>query len=202
MWEGNEPLYKLPGCRALRPLAAAVLANAPEGLVTMELLATSDPLPAGAARLHATPANLDSARAVSARVAQREGFSASERAQLELMVNAIQTGASSMPTLVGSYMERGAGTAPGGRQIFMLADSSAAGGYAASYVQSTADSVAEYRRFIDHVDLTGDGVDEIVLEGWRARGDSFLVIMKYGGGKWHEIARGANNWCADPPKQQ
>jgi hypothetical protein len=50
------------------------------------------------------------------------------------------------------------------------------------------------------VDLTGDGVDEIVLEGWRNGGDSFLVVMKYGNGKWHEIARGVNSWCADAPK--
>jgi hypothetical protein len=51
------------------------------------------------------------------------------------------------------------------------------------------------------VDLTGDGVDEIVLEGWRAGGDTYLVVMKYDAGRWHEVARGDNTWCADPPKR-
>jgi hypothetical protein len=201
MWEGNEPLYRLPGCRALRPLAAASFANAPDGLVTLELLATSDPLPSAGPRPHATAADLDSARAVVGRIAQREGLTAATRGELELTVSAIRTGVSSMPTLIGSYTERGGGTAAGARHLFVIADSVGSASYGASFVHSVGDSTPEFRRYIDHVDLTGDGVDEIVLEGWRAGGDSFLVIMKYGAGRWHEIARGANNWCADAPKR-
>ena len=200
MWDGDQPLYKLPGCRALRPLAAATLAAAPSDLGTLELLGTSDPLPLGAAHADAPAALLDSAREVTARVAGREGLTATDRADLELTVSAFHTGATSKPTLVGSYSERGGGSVANARHVFVLADSARAGGYDASLVHTARDSVPEFRRLIDHVDLTGDGVDEMVLEGWRADGDTYLVIMKYGAGRWREVARGGTSWCADAAK--
>jgi hypothetical protein len=202
MWDGDEPLYKLPGCRALRPLAAATMAAAPTDVVTLELLGTSDPLPPPTAYPAITPAELDSAREVTARAASREGLTASDRADLQLTVTAFHTGATSKPTLVGSYTERGGATAPDGRHIFMLADGTGAtGGYETSFVHTAKDSTPDFRRLIDHADLTGDGVDEIVLEGWRSGGDSYLVVMHYEGGKWGEVARGGTSWCADAPKR-
>jgi hypothetical protein len=204
MWDGSEPLYKLPGCRALRPLAAVTLASAPTSMVTLELLGTSDPLPGDPSRRAVTSADEDSARALAVRAAPSGGISAGDRADLELFVRAIQTGATSKPTLVASYMERGAGGGPGARHLFVLADASgggANGGYVPSFTHTGRDSIPEFRRLIDHADITGDGVDEIVLEGWHAGGDTYLIIMRYADGRWHEMARGANNWCADPPKQ-
>ena len=201
MWDGDQPLYKLPGCRALRPLAAATLAAAPTDVVTLELLGTSDPLPAPPAHPDVASAMLDSAREVMGRVAGREGLTASERADLEQTVTAFYTGATTQPTLVGSYSERGGGSGPGARHVFMLADVGTAGRYEPTFVHTAKDSVPEFRRLIDHADLTGDGVDEIVLEGWRSGGDTYLVVMKFAGGRWTEIARGATSWCADAPKQ-
>ena len=199
MWDGDQPLYKLPGCRALRPLAAATLAAAPPEVVTLELMGTSDPLPPIPARPAVPAALTDSARELTARVAGREGLSATDRADLELTVTAFHTGATSQPTLVGSYSERAGSNGGGARHVFVLADSTA-NGYDATFVHTAKDSVPEFRRLIDHVDLTGDGVDEIVLEGWRSGGDTYLVIMKYEGGRWHEAARGGTSWCADAPK--
>jgi hypothetical protein len=145
---------------------------------------------------------LDSAREVTARIAGREGLTATDRADLELTVSAFHTGATSRPTLVGSYSERGGGgSGANSRHVFMLADSAGAGGYDGSFVHTAKDSVSEFRRLIDHVDLTGDGVDEMVLEGWRAGGETYLVIMKYGEGRWTEVARGGTSWCADAPKR-
>ena len=201
MWEGGEPLYKLPGCRALRPLAAATLAAAPSDVVTLELLGTSDPLPLGPTQPDVPAALLDSAREVTARVAGREGLTATDRADLELTVSAFYTGATTKPTLVGSYSERGGGSGANARHVFMLADAAGSGNYDASLVHTAKDSVPEFRRLIDHVDLTGDGVDEMVLEGWRAGGDTYLVIMKYEAGQWREVARGGTSWCADAPKR-
>jgi hypothetical protein len=201
MWDGGEPLYKLPGCRALRPLAAATLAAAPSDVVTLELVGTSDPLPLSGSHPEVGPAPLDSAREVTARVAGREGLTATDRADLELTVSAFHTGATGRPTLVGSYSERGGGSGAHARHVFMLADAAGSGGYDASFVHAAKDSVAEFRRLIDHVDLTGDGVDEIVLEGWLAGGDTFLVIMKYDGGRWSEVARGGTSWCVDGAKR-
>lgn len=197
MWEGDQPLYKLPGCRALRPLAAATVAAAPTDLVTLELIGTSDPMPPVPARSDMPFAVRDTARAVTARVAGREGLTPTDRADLELTVSAIQTGATGRPTLVGSYSERGGGSGPGARHVFVLADWGKTGVYEASFVHASRDSVAEFRRLIDHADLTGDGVDEIVLEGWRAGGDTFLVVVKHEGGRWREVARGGTSWCAD-----
>ena len=201
MWDGDEPLYKLPGCRALRPLGAATLATPPPDVVTLELLSTSDPLPSGPVRPEVSAAMSDSAQVVAARIAGREGLTPADRADLELTVTAMHTGATSWPTLVGSYSERGGTAGAGSRHIFVLADSATAGGFDASFVHTARDSAPEFRRLIDHADLTGDGVDELVLEGWRAGGDTFLVIMKYEGRRWREVARGGTSWCADAAKR-
>lgn len=200
MWNGGAPLYKLPGCRALRPLAAATLDSVPPDLTSLELVGTSDPLPPSAPRPAVVQADLDSARALAIRAAQRAGLTSSVRDELDLTVSAVYTGISSQPTLVATYMEKGSGAAPHPRHLFALSDSTAAG-YAVSYFHAPKDSVPELRRMIDNVDLTGDGVDEIVLEGWRPGSDSYLVIMRYVNGGWHEMARGTSDWCADPPKR-
>jgi hypothetical protein len=200
MWSGNEPLYRLPGCRALRPLAAAELSPVPEGVTTLEMLSTSDPLPPTPRRPAPTRADFDSARAVALRVGERGGLMGGARAELEMNVGAMHTGVSAKPTLVASYLEKGAETNPNARHFFILADSAGAdGAYVSTFLHSAKDSVPEFRRLIDHVDLTGDGVDEIVLEGWSAGSDSYLLVMRYVNGKWREIARGANSWCADQP---
>ncbi len=199
MWVGRDALYTLPGCRALRPLAAVTVDTSVSSAVMLELISTSDPLAAAPARAATTAADADSARAVTARVAQHEGLTSKARDELELVVSAVQTGATPHPTLVGSYLERGSGVTGKPRHVFAISDySDASHGYVQSFVHVPADTVREFRRFIDHVDLTGDGVDEIVLEGWRNGGDSYLIFMQYQDGHWREVARGANNWCADP----
>jgi hypothetical protein len=197
MWSDAEPLYKLPGCRSLRPLAAVTMAPDPDPAAppTLELLASSAPL-AQVKRPPATDADLDSTRAFAARAAQRAGLTRSTRDELELVVQAIQTGATDKPTLVASYTEKGSGGGQHPRHVFALADIGL-DGYASTFTHVASDSAPEFRRLIDHVDLTGDGLDEIVLEGWRQGGESFLVVLQFTGGRWHEIARGANSWCAD-----
>jgi hypothetical protein len=70
-----------------------------------------------------------------------------------------------------------------------------------THVPAPRDSAREYRRLIDHLDLTGDGVDEIVLEGWRTGSDSYLIFLQYRDGHWREIARSATSWCADVKKK-
>jgi hypothetical protein len=65
-------------------------------------------------------------------------------------------------------------------------------------VHSADDSLPEFRRYIDHADITGDGVDELLLEGWENGGDSFLLFLRYTNGRWREMARGETSWCGDP----
>ncbi|MFL5605273.1 MAG: hypothetical protein ACJ8AD_02385 [Gemmatimonadaceae bacterium] len=201
MWEGNDPLYKLPGCKALRPLAAATLADGPTS-ASIELLGTSDPLPATSSQSPIEKADEDSARAVATRAGPLGGLTAGDQTDLDLSVRAIRTGATAKPTLVAAFMERGGGGAGRQRHLFVIADADASrGGYAPTFTHTGRDSVPEFLRLIDHADITGEGVDEIILEGWRVGGDSYLIIMGFQNGRWHELARGANNWCADPPKQ-
>ncbi len=197
MWSDAEPLYTLPGCRSLRPLAAVAMAPDPDPAAqpTLELLASSEPL-TQSKRPPSTPADLDSARAFAARAAQRAGLTRSTRDDLDLVVLAIQTGATDKPTLVASYTEKENGGGQHPRHFFALADIGL-DGYASTSTHAASDSAPEFRRLIDHVDLTGDGLDEIVLEGWRQGGESFLVVLQFTGGRWREIARSANSWCAD-----
>jgi hypothetical protein len=200
MWDGKDPLYKLPGCRALRPMAAVTLSGKPVNAVMLELLATSDSLPSSKPAMLVTQADEDSAASVLVRIAQHDGLTASARSELDVQTQALPTGATTHPTLVGAYMERGSGVNGKPRHLFALADySDSAKAYVKSFVHVPGDSTREFRRLIDHVDLTGDGVDEIVLEGWRLGSDSYLIILRYTGGHWREIARGASSWCADKP---
>lgn len=200
MWDTSGALYTLPRCRSLKPLAAVKPRRADASEVMIERIATSDPLPAAPERRPIPSSAMDSARAVALRVSQREGITRGARARLDLAVSAIHTGATSWPTLVASYLERGGGIYGHPRHVFILADSSS-GGYTPTFVHSAEDSLPEYRRFIDHVDITGDGMDELLLEGWANGGDSYLLFLRYTNGKWREMARGETSWCGDPKKR-
>ena len=201
MWTGDDALYKLPGCRALRPLAAVTLSGTPNSAVMLELLATSEALPPAPVRPAPTVADSDSAAALATRVGQREGLTNTARSELDRVLNVLPTGATAHPTLLGSFMERGSGLNGKPRHVFIMGDySDSTKKYVQSFVHVPVDSLREFRRLIDHADLTGDGIDEVVLEGWRSGGDSFLVFMQYQNGRWREVARGATSWCADPVK--
>ena len=200
MWDKSGPLYKLPRCAAPKPLAALVPRESESSEVMLERIATSEPLALRDDRAPARPSATDSARAVAFRVSQREGITRNARASLDLAVYAINTGATAWPTLVASYMERGGGIQGRPRHLFVLADS-AAGAFAPTFIHSADDSLPEFRRFIDHADITGDGIDELLLEGWENGGDSFLLFLRFTNGRWREMARGETSWCADERKK-
>jgi hypothetical protein len=200
MWDGTAPLYKLPNCRSLRPLAAATVDSAPAN-VMIELLATSDPMAVEPPRPKQVPADIDTARALATRVAQHEGLTNAARSELDEVLSSFYTGVTPHPTVVGSYLERGSGLNGKPRHVFVIGDYvEDAKGYVQSFAHVPHADAREYRRLIDHLDLTGDGVDEIVLEGWHTGGDSYLVFLQYHGGHWREVARSATSWCADPAK--
>lgn len=196
MWTQPDPLYTLPGCRALRPLGAIALGSDAGAGLSLELLASSAPLGSATSRPAATEADQDSARAFAGRAAQRVGLTKSLRDELELVTQAIPTGATDRPTLVVSYSEKGSGGGSNSRHLFALGDIGVEG-YATTFSHSASDTAPEFRRLIDHLDVTGDGTDEIVLEGWRQKSESFLVILQFTGGRWREVARSSSAWCAD-----
>jgi hypothetical protein len=198
MWGGQSPLYKLPGCKSPRPLAAVSLNAKAEGEVMIELFATSDPLLAPPQRPVVTKADLDSATAFGAIAAHREGLTDKARAELDEVLKVIPTGATQHPTLVASYLEKGSGLTGRPRHVFAIGDFvEAQNGYATTFTHVPGDSAREFRRYLDHLDLTGDGVDEIILEGWQKEGDSYLVILRYQNGRWRETMRTQTSWCDD-----
>jgi hypothetical protein len=83
--------------------------------------------------------------------------------------------------------------------LFFIAEMDSTGHYRATYLHRVNGPLetAAFRRYSDHADITGDGIDEIVLEGWQYRGDTFMLVLAYSGGDWTEVFRSRPNWCLD-----
>jgi hypothetical protein len=202
MWEKANALYSLPGCKLLTPLAAVSL-EAPNEGYTVEYLASTAKLgntPAG--RPLAKDAAARTARALGHAVGRDEGLSPARLDSLDFFGTSIATGASSEPTVIASFIDPGAqGDATADSKaahVFVIADRSGAD-YSPTFshaVNGPANS-AEYRRYVDHADFTGDGVSEIVLEAWQYGGDTQLLILAWRNGRWEEIYRGRPSWCLD-----
>lgn len=207
MWQyARRPLVTLPHCRHLMPLAAvAVDQHVPDGITT-ELLAANTSL-----RTAPHPSDLQSlvaigvARRLATGVAKAAHIPLARLDSLDFHAVAVRTGATSEPTLIGSFVDPASGgaTTPGTTTtyVFVIADKTGVG-YAPTYqlIVNGPPVGAVYQRYIDHLDLDGDGVDDIVLETWTYGGDSYITVMKWVNGRWKETFRGARSWCLDPSK--
>ena len=202
MWERASALYSLPGCRLLTPLAAVTLTAPNEGYTVEYLASTADISSTPAGRPLSKDAAARTARALGHAVGRDEGLSPTRLDSLYFYGTSIATGASSEPTVIASFIDPGAqGDASGDSQaahVFVIADRSGAD-YSPTFshaVNGPANG-AEYRRYVDHLDFTGDGVSEIVLEAWQYGGDTQLLILSWRNGRWEEIYRGRPSWCLD-----
>lgn len=208
MWEKGEPLYTLPGCRRLTPLAAVDVEGVPASEYTLEYLASSATLGSAHPAVRSVPvaeaARL--ARTVGEAVGKERLITRQMLADLDLRAIAVPTGTTREPTLVAAFMppptlhadsRDGAGR---GRamHVFALADARP-DGYAVTFKHAVNGPAgdAEFRRYVDHLDLDGDGVDEILLEGWHAGSDSFLIVLGFRNGAWTELFRTTGSWCLD-----
>lgn len=209
MWnERGEALYSLPRCRSLTPLAAALVKAPPPVGYLVEHLATDAPLPAMGARGRqrgAPPAGEGAdARSVAADVARASGMEPGTLGELDFRSVAVSTGATAAPTLVASFIDPTAGSASASghaTHLFVLADL-VDGSYRPTYtrmVRSTS-TRTDYRRYVDHLDLTGDGVDELILEGWSSGHESYMLVLQYVDGRWAEVFQGRPSWCLDARK--
>lgn len=204
MWdERGEPLYSLPRCRQLTPLAAANVKAPPPVGYLVEHIATDAPLgDAGRARRVRRVSGdgyVSQARAVAARVTEALGIDSRALAVLDFRASAVHTGTGDAPTLVISYIDpTGGGAASQATHIFVLAERTAEG-YVPTYTRIVRpNSVrSDYRRYVDHLDLTGDGVDELVLEGWSGGRESYMLILQFQDGRWAEVFQGRPSWCLD-----
>ena len=210
MWEQpDSTVYSLPGCRTMTPLAVVEIGGDAQSASTVELFAATRAL--GTLRVTRTVQS----DAVSARVrrlgypiAGKRGIDRADLDSLGLRAQAVPTGTSVAPTLVGTYIDN---STPGdgidrkhpaqASQLLFLADSNASA-YKVSYSSggtARADSLVS-ERYVDHLDLDRDGVDEIILEGWTFDETSFPIVLKFRNGEWREIFRGSSSWCADVKK--
>ena len=203
MWEtGAEPLYSLPGCAQLIPLAAVTIdASAPRSFTVEYLATTAGLVPRGRPRPSTSAALSRRARDLAYTVAAQSGVPRSALSDSAFQATAIASGATVAPTVVASFLDGTASSAENGSaHVFMLADSTS-GGYAPTFrhVAPAASSDAEFRRYVNHIDINGDGVDEVLLEGWRWGGDTFVIGLSFRDGEWTETFRGRPSWCLDAP---
>ena len=209
MWNGGDtPLYPLPGCQDLVPLASAKIAlrgstNEP----TVEFIASSAslaPHPPFTGKLPSDAEITKMGRAFGHDVGKSAEMDAAELDSLDFSARMIVSGASAAPTLLVSFVDPTAGDlGPGAghtSHLFALADKQPDGTYMATYrhaVSGDAKTV-EFQRLIDHADVNGDGVDELILEAWKYGAPNALVVLSFKAGMWHESLRVKQSWCLDP----
>ena len=203
MWEkANAPLYKLPNCEVLIPLATVSLDTRVDLGFTVDLLASS----AGIAPVAAGPtlpaAELDRvAHELGYRVAEGEGISRKAVDRLEFRSFAIHTGATSAPTIVASFIDGGSegGDDSQSRHIFVIADKKNGSEYAPTFSHAFAAATDndEYRVYLNHLDLTGDGMQEILVEARQVGGGAAVTVLSYQNGAWAEVFRSRSGWCLD-----
>jgi hypothetical protein len=205
MWDSPaNALYALPGCAALTPMASVHVHERPASDFTLEYLASSATL----GRPHAgAPMPADSvervARSIAREIARSVGIKAATLDALHFHAVAFRSGVSSAPTIVASFIdeaaERPASVATRTTHLVVIADRDSAGAYRATYSHRLNGplAAAAFRRYFDHLDIDGDGVDEIVLQGWQFGGDTFLSVLAWREHKWLEVYRTRANWCLD-----
>lgn len=146
------------------------------------------------------------ARAVARDVAASVGIKDAALDSLNFRALAIYTGLSSAPTIFASFIDESAdhpmSVASRTTHLVIVADKDSSGKYRATFRHRISGPLAAagFRRYFDHLDIDGDGIDEIVLQGWQFGGDTFLSVLGWREGKWQEIFRSRANWCLDERK--
>jgi hypothetical protein len=143
-------------------------------------------------------------RQVAERVAAGAGVEKSALDSLDFHASAVGTGVSKWPTIVITMIDRRADEQSAAHEhtshLLIVADrGEGSPEYSPSFkhVVDGDASTADFRRFVDNVDVAGTGNAELVLEGWKFGGDTFLLFLQYNNGAWTELFRGRSSWCLD-----
>jgi hypothetical protein len=206
MWErASEPLYTLPGCRLVTPLSAVSLKTATRLSFTIEALSATDGVVVRPKQPLKPVKGLDvRARQMAFAVAHAAGIDTGALHLSGFHYVAINTGATKSPTIVASFLDPESSDRYGSMaHVFALADDNGTG-YQPTFRHTASGIVgaAEFRRYIDHLDINGDGIDEIVLEGWQFAGETFVSVLGYANGEWSEVFRGRSSWCLSKPTKK
>ena len=202
MWEpDSEPLYELPGCREARPMAAVTLKTRMALDPAFEFLSLS--VAGGSAPTKSqAPRDLDAAvRAITVMALRTEGLDSADIDTASFSARAINMAGGSRATLVANQVDANAGdTGPGAghtTHFLILGDDADGTGYQVTYkhLESGEARLVEFQRLLDHLDLTGDGTDEIFVESWRYASTNDLVVLTRANGKWRESLRVPQKWC-------
>ena len=205
MWDaGREPLYTLPSCELLTPQAAVTLDGGIGPSYTVSLFASSKTLRSAPAATMSQAEATRVAKNLAIEVARAAGITETELNGLDVRASAIATGVSDSPTIVATFVDHRSDeqSSAGERtsHIMLIADKpSGASSYQTTFTHTLNGdaSSGEFRRYVDHLDVAGDGVTEIVLEGWKYGGDTFLMFLQYKNGAWTELYRARSSWCLD-----
>lgn len=206
MWsESAEPVYSLEGCRTQLPLALVTLETSRKQSLALEMLASTTSL--GSRRRAYPPIDMpglaDVAQELARKAGQKVEISSEAVDSLDFRTLAVRTGAGEAPTIITQWLDSAASSGVVGsaqtRHLFLIADRASSGAYVATFLHRVNGPLdeAEFRRYIDHLDLTGDGVDEIVTEVWRFRGDTWVSVLGFDGSRWREMLRAPTTWCLD-----
>jgi hypothetical protein len=206
MWpRDNGVLYSLPGCRNLLPQALLRLKPRGQTEESLEFLASSKPLNQGTDKSPLPTDAVARAKGFADSIARAAGIGNEEIGHLEFIGRWLRTGAGPQGrTLLGTYIDAEAGDAGPGAghssMVFILAEDSARRLIPSySHVMSGEARTVEFQRLVNHADLDGDGIDELIIEVWKYASVPELAVLKRAGGRWAQAFRVSQNWCLDPP---
>lgn len=203
MWTDEGVLYSLPECRDLVPQAAGRLESKSFVEASVEYLASTTPLFQPEEQRGVPRESATQGRTLANTVAAAKQVGPEELASLEFISRWLSTGAgASGRTLFASFIDPNAGDAgPGAGHTVMLTAlaEDSAGTLLPSYqhVSSGEARAVEMQRLVNHADLDGDGVDEILIEEWKYAATPEVAVLKYAQGKWRTVFRVSQNWCLD-----
>lgn len=88
----------------------------------------------------------------------------------------------------------------GAQRAFLIAEAARGGSYkvAISSLHDTSDDdegVDEHEQFLDQLDITGDGIDEIVSIGWYAGSWDYNIYRRNARGIWEKLYHGGGGGC-------
>ena len=206
MWQRDDALYSLPGCQLLTPMAAVRMEGVgPKPTITVEYLASTASLGHQRNAKPMPSAEVERiARSIGVEAAQTVGIKKETLDSLDFRAVAFPSGNGPWPTIIAAFIdpaaENPASTQETTTHLIVIADrDSAAAEYHTTYTHRVQGPLASssFRRYFDHLDINGDGVDEIFLEGWQFGGDTFLSVLSWKDGKWDEMYRTRTKWCLD-----
>lgn len=203
MWTADgDALYELPGCRVAMPQADLTLTSSVALEESVELLASNVPFaqPDESKPLPREPEA--PGRTIVGAVAAEAKIGTEDLEMLDFHARWLRTGAGAEGrTLLATYVDPNAGDVGPGlgntTNIFTLAEDSA-GVFNTSFghVGSGEARTVESMRLVNHADLDGDGVAEILAEAWYYGKTPDLVLLTYREGRWHQTFRVPMDWCA------